>query len=44
MLDNVYEIGRTCSDTFRNINDQFIRHDDVLGQWNYVIDPNGIVL
>jgi hypothetical protein len=42
ILDQVYEIGRKCSDTFRDIKDQFIRHDDVLGQWNYVIDANGV--
>ena len=41
ILDKAYEIGRKCSDTFRDIKDQFIRHDDVLGQWNYVIDANG---
>jgi hypothetical protein len=41
ILDKVYEIGRKCSDTFRDIKDQFIRHDEVLGQWNYVIDANG---
>jgi hypothetical protein len=38
LLDKVYEIGRKCSDTFRNIKDNFIRHDDVLGHWNYVVD------
>ena len=27
ILDKVYEVGRKCSDTFRNIKDQFIRHD-----------------
>ncbi|MEA3276580.1 MAG: ISAzo13 family transposase [Pseudomonadota bacterium] len=42
ILDKAYEIGRKCSDTFRDIKDQFIRHDDVLWQWNYVIDANGI--
>ncbi|MCP4875526.1 MAG: ISAzo13 family transposase, partial [Gammaproteobacteria bacterium] len=42
ILDNTYEIGRKCSDTFRDIKDRFIRHDDVLGQWNYVIDTNEI--
>jgi hypothetical protein len=41
LLDKVYEIGRKCSDTFRNIKDQFIRHDDVLGAWNYVVDARG---
>jgi hypothetical protein len=42
LLDKVYEIGRKCSDTFRDVKDRFIRHDDVRGQWNYVIDANGI--
>jgi hypothetical protein len=42
ILDKVYDIGRQCSDAFRDIKDRFIRHDDVLGQWNYVIDANGI--
>jgi hypothetical protein len=42
ILDQAYDIGRKCSDTFRDIKDQFIRHDDVLGQWNYVIDANGV--
>ncbi|WP_200255540.1 hypothetical protein [Thiococcus pfennigii] len=32
ILDKVCEIGRSCSDTFRGIKDQFIRHDPVLGQ------------
>lgn len=41
ILDKVYEIGGKCSDTFCDIKDQFIRHDDVRGQWNYVIDANG---
>lgn len=27
LLDKVYEIGRKCSDTFRDIKDNFIRHD-----------------
>jgi len=38
ILDKVYEVGRKCSDTFRDIKDRFIRHDTVLGQWNYVVD------
>ena len=42
ILDNIYEIGRKCSDTFRDIKDDFIRHDDVLGQWNYLIDARGV--
>jgi hypothetical protein len=42
ILDKAYEIGRKCSDAFRDIKHRFIRHDDVLGQWNYVIDANGI--
>jgi hypothetical protein len=41
ILDKIYDIGRKCSDTFRDIKDQFIRHDDVLGQWNYVVDARG---
>jgi hypothetical protein len=41
ILDKVYDIGRKCSDTFRDIQDNFIRHDDVLGHWNYVVDARG---
>lgn len=41
ILDTVYELGRKCSDSFRSIKDQFIRHDDTLGNWNYVVDANG---
>ena len=41
LLDKVYEIGRKCSDTFRDIKDNFIRHDDILGHWNYVVDARG---
>jgi hypothetical protein len=42
LLDKVDDIGRKCSDTFRDIKDQFIRHDDVLGQWNYLVDARGL--
>lgn len=42
ILDKIYDIGRKCSDTFRDIKDQFIRHDNVLGQWNYVVDARGV--
>jgi hypothetical protein len=42
ILDKVYDLGRKCSDTFRDIKDNFIRHDDVRGQWNYVIDADGV--
>jgi Rhodopirellula transposase DDE domain len=41
ILDKVYDIGRKCSDTFRGMKDKFIRHDDVLGHWNYVVDAQG---
>jgi hypothetical protein len=41
LLDKAYELGRKCSDSFREIKDQFIRHDDILGQWNYVVDARG---
>ena len=41
ILDAVYEVGRKCSDSFRDIKDRFIRHDDVLGKWNYVVDAKG---
>ncbi|MFB1490692.1 MULTISPECIES: ISAzo13 family transposase [unclassified Thiocapsa] len=41
ILDATYEIGRTCSDNFRDVKDRFIRHDRVNGQWNYLVDPNG---
>ena len=42
ILDRVYTLGRKCSDTFRHIKDNFIRHDDVRGEWNYFVDANGI--
>jgi hypothetical protein len=42
ILDKAYVIGRKCSDMFRDIKDNFIRHDDVRGQWNYVIDASGL--
>jgi hypothetical protein len=42
ILDKAYEIGRKCSETYHEIKDQFIRHDEVLGQWNYVVDANSI--
>jgi hypothetical protein len=41
ILDTVYELGRKCSDTFHDIKHKFIRHDEVLGKWNYVVDANG---
>jgi hypothetical protein len=43
ILDKVYELGRKCSDTFRKISDQFIRIDPVLGDWNYIVDANGVI-
>jgi hypothetical protein len=42
ILDQVYDIGRKCSETFRDIKDQFIHHDAVLGQWNYLVDGRGL--
>ncbi len=42
ILDRVYDIGRKCSDTFRDIKDRFIRHDAVLGEWNYLVDGRGL--
>ena len=41
LLDTAYELGRKCSDTFNDIKDKFIRHNKVLGKWNYVVDANG---
>lgn len=41
ILDTVYAVGRKCSATFNDIKDKFIRHDAVLGKWNYVVDANG---
>jgi hypothetical protein len=35
ILDKVYGVGRKCSDSFRDIKDNFIPHDDVLGHCNY---------
>jgi hypothetical protein len=42
ILEKVYEVGRACSKTFRAVKDNFIRHDPILGKWNYVIDGKGI--
>jgi len=42
ILDKAYALGRKCSDTFNDIKDSFIRHDDVLGSWNYFVDANGV--
>jgi hypothetical protein len=42
ILDRVYTLGRKCSDTFKHIQDKFIRHDDVRGEWNYLVDANGV--
>jgi len=42
VLDRVYMLGRKCSDMFKHIKDQFIRHDNVRGEWNYLVDANGI--
>lgn len=42
LLDRVYEVGRKCSKTFRAIKDRFIRHDEILGEWNYV-DANRLL-
>lgn len=41
ILDHVYTLGRKCSDTFKHIRDKFIRHDDVRGEWNYLVDATG---
>jgi len=42
LLDTVYELGRKCSEIFLDITDKFIRHDPVLGKWNYVFDANDL--
>jgi len=41
ILDKAYEVGRKCSKQFREIKDRFIRHDRLLGDWNYVVDADG---
>jgi hypothetical protein len=43
LLDRIYHLGRACSETFKHVKDQFIRHDELLGKWNYVVDANGFV-
>ena len=43
ILDHVYEIGRKCSDRFREIKDRFIREDAVLGHWKYLVDARGFI-
>jgi|GEM_PF-2698663 len=40
MLDSVYKLRRKCSEIFNAIKGEFIRHDNVLGKWNYVVDAN----
>jgi hypothetical protein len=42
ILDKVYPLGRTCSAAFKEIKDQYIRHHDLLGKWNYTVDAAGI--
>jgi hypothetical protein len=42
ILEKVYEVGRACSKAFRSVKDNFVRHDEFLGQWNYVIDGKGL--
>jgi hypothetical protein len=42
ILDKVYAIGRKCSKRFREIKEDFIRHDAVLGKWNYLVDARGL--
>jgi hypothetical protein len=41
ILDTIYKIGREGSKRFREIKDEFIRHDAVLGAWNYVVNADG---
>ena len=41
ILDTIYKIGRQGSKRFREIKDEFIRHDAVLGAWNYVVNADG---
>jgi hypothetical protein len=41
ILEGVYRLGRACSATFKQIKDRFIRHDEILGKWNYVVDAKG---
>jgi len=41
ILDRAYALGRKCSDTFKDIRDKFIRHDNIRGEWNYLVDANG---
>jgi hypothetical protein len=42
ILDRLYTLGRKCSDAFHHIKDKFILHDDVRGEWNYLVDATGI--
>jgi hypothetical protein len=42
LLDKFYPLKRKCSDTFKDIKDQYILPHDVLGKWNYTIDATGI--
>jgi hypothetical protein len=42
ILDKARTLGRTCSDTFKHIKDNFIRHDAIRGEWNYLVDANGV--
>lgn len=42
LLDQVYAIGQTCSAAFRKLKERFIRHDEILGKWNYLVNGNGL--
>jgi hypothetical protein len=42
ILDAVDHLERKCSASFREFKDRFIRHDEILGKWNYIVDANGV--
>lgn len=42
ILDGVYTLGRKCSKAFKQVKDNFIRHDEVRGAWNYIVDAKGL--
>lgn len=42
LLEKVYPLKRKCSAAFATLKDQYIRHEDFLGPWNYTVDAVGV--
>lgn len=43
ILNAAYRLERKCSASFKDFKDRFIRHDEILGKWNYIVDANGVL-